>query len=309
MVSESEVRQELFKYYPDIGEDSYLDDYVRIGHFLSKGIGDQGLKNSLRALDQALVEEIRGAVPVVDDKSSPKKGFASDDEARQAAIAYFRQRKDTRGTASPKAKEAVFSHLLARVLGRLEIQYGFKVSVKAPIYAYLIDKQVFLNALKDKEHFKDVGALATHGEFTHRLQWYLIVNTDGVIQTVKNKSEKAYVFGAMGYYPVPDGMDMGLWNLLVDRLGKLPDDDFRRPENLNNFLTAPIAANYCPVLSSILSDRKYKRGNLRLHEIDTKYVQKKPNLQAAPDEIANAAIYKYDPVAKKYKPVPDSRGS
>jgi hypothetical protein len=74
------------------------------------------------------------------------------------------------------------------------------------------------------------------------------------------------------------------------------------------FLMSTTGLVICPVLAQLLDCRFDKRKGMRLEDLDQNYVPNKKNMSAKPNEIKNAAIYKYNDSAKRYLPVPGTRG-
>lgn len=115
-----------------------------------------------------------------------------------------------------------------------------------------------------------------HGEYTHRIQWYVICKSRKVDAPAKLVSDLQKFGGA-------DGLPASAaWDALVDRfrfnstdklaLFKAKDaNDFRSPEHFNDYLTDPVTAGRFPLLAAFLSARKQKRDNFNIHD----YIAKK----------------------------------
>jgi len=98
-------------------------------------------------------------------------------------------------------KPGKYYHALRKVLERQESKYGFNASENlfktkpAPLtLTGFVPPDVFSNVLlKLGYHWKDPGAGAAHGEYTHRIQWY-IFTTSGA----SNGTHALEMFKAMG---------------------------------------------------------------------------------------------------------------
>ena len=236
-----------------VSEDPFFEDFANLGAVLSSGPG--GVASGLQQLEEALVKNI-GGVWVFSDK-------------KQGAISYFQKRK----ASSAVGKNDNFQKLLTRALDSFEGSHGFVVSAKLPIFAGFVYGKVFQETIKNRMHFKDVGAGESHGEFTHRIQWYIAV-TSGALVTV-DQHKAGEVYGAIHRWlnkaPGDGGPLLQLWNYLFDMQKSLLSDDevleehdFRSPENLNTWLTGEIGFQTYPLLSSFLKARKEKRKQYML---------------------------------------------
>lgn len=106
--------------------------------------------------------------------------------------------------------------------------------------------------------FKDPGAMQDHGEYTHRIQWY-IISTQNIVEDPNT------VLASMWDHLATSGNANGLWDCLLDRLryyngiehfratGKT---DFRSPEHFNLWMMKQ--SDY-PTLSLFLNGRFEKR--------------------------------------------------
>jgi hypothetical protein len=132
----------------------------------------------------------------------------------------------------------------------------------------------FREQLTEKQPFKDPTIGPDHGEYTHRLQWYLIAEGAGF------KEPAAEVYKHIGMVPwqgsvyTKDGANnFGLWDTLCDRqpIGapglptpfpfyKADNLDFRCPEALLTWLCQPAQLQTYPLVASFLKARKEKRA-------------------------------------------------
>lgn len=233
-----------------LSESPHFDDYLRIGHYLSYGPragvrGEPVIRNALIKLDEDMTQRI-------------DKNFW----AKSRAIDYFKKQGAAyKAKEAPPTKDRDFSKLLTASLDKFERDHGFTVvGDRLPNYAGFVFGNVFKESLTLKQHWKDVGAGEKHGEYTHRLQWYILIQA-GAIRTVPVNQE-ATVFASIA--PWQKGRTCNLWTFLLDLLvtdTSIGNDkfDFRSPENLNMWLVGDTAPEFCPVLRAFLRARMAKR--------------------------------------------------
>lgn len=183
-----------------------------------------------------------------------------------------------------------FHKLLSNALAQFEIENGFDLGVKADVLLGA-PKAKFNNELRAGRPFKDMGADRNHGEFSHRIQWYLIGRSgrlkNHVIEIYRDIADRrtANPLGKGKYREF-------LWTYLFDRDGadgnasavpfKAPHvSDFRGPSNVNSALRSGATAAEYPLLSVILGKRYEKRG--KLNQFD--YMAKKMGIPV--DQILN----------------------
>ncbi|MBB5497706.1 LirA/MavJ family T4SS effector [Paraburkholderia sp. MM5384-R2] len=265
----------------------HFADYVRMGHYLSCGsqttiTGTPSVQNALIALDADMTNRIN------------KTFFA---ESR--AIKHFDQQQTAYATKKAQPdKDRDFSKLLTASLDAFERKHGFVVvGDRLPNYAGFVFGNVFKESLALKQHWKDVGAGPEHGEYTHRLQWYIMISA-GVIQTVPAYQE-ATIFASIA--PWQKGKT-NLWTFLFDQLAKDPSIggdklDFRSPENLNMWLVGDALPDFCPVLRAFLRARMAKRQSTYDME---KYLAKK--LGKSKEDVAQIMEYMRDETMAKRNP-------
>ena len=222
-------------------------DYVSMATFLSAGPRNNAsvFQNALIALEADMIARVN-------------KYYSK----QSRAIKYFNMQAVASKAKQPAPpKDSDFSKLLTKSLSEFERNHGFLVTGdKLPNYAGFVYGNVFKEALEQRQPWKDVGAGAAHGEFTHRLQWYIMIHA-GIIQTTPVNQE-ATVFASIAAWQKGK---TNLWTYLFDRPALLGDLgvndplDFRCPENLNAWLVADTSPNFCPVLRSFLRARMEKR--------------------------------------------------
>ena len=135
--------------------------------------------------------------------------------------------------------------------------------------------------LANGAHWKDPGVNLAHGEYTHRIQWWVVINAK-----IKLTHKPANLFRKLGgpecFFPnkgndEPRSLFFWLFdtkdgaNALAPTIQashkERPDqpytDDFRCPENFNRWMVnSPLASSKFPILSQFLADRYYKRRNM-----------------------------------------------
>lgn len=167
------------------------------------------------------------------------------------AVEYFKN-YTTRAASFDKPPSSPYSKLLTGHMAQLEEVNGFNSKIYT-IYLGRIDAQTFQNEREKARHFKDLIS-PQHGEYTHRIQWYLMMSA-GIISDNGGKS----IFQSVLAIP-------GLWDILLDRLPaddpfEWDPDDMRRPENLNAYLTSQLFIQQCPIIGNYLVARMAKRQN------------------------------------------------
>lgn len=176
------------------------------------------------------------------------------------------------------------SHLekgvLAAVLRDKESRHGFKAGVQeVPTLTGVISGEKFLMIVDQGRPMKDVGVSRDHGEYTHRIQWYIIM-VDHERSKYKHAPLELYRHIYKLGPPInPGPLKSSMWDCLFDRPGydqPSPEDDmedymreretryhshFTCPENLNRFLLdAQTGMKRLPFLWKCMSVRDAKRG-------------------------------------------------
>lgn len=254
-VTRPEVQEELRNagfdtLFADENRD-FLLDCIDVGYFL--GNGPATMDASLRVLERQLQQRLS----TVELTFAEKFKFRMSRQTHEQVVipraqAYFRDWRARRG--APK-EASPFAHLLTDELGRLEQTNGFTLlpGGKVKVYYGVLPADVFLRENKETMHWKDL-INPRHGEFTHRIQWYLVMSE------IRSRLGISALFGSI------NGV-AGLWDYLFDRLtfdagGALAAtdaNDFRSPEHFNDYLTGGAALAQYPLLSSFLTARRDKR--------------------------------------------------
>ncbi|MCO3725520.1 hypothetical protein QOU29_14755 [Pseudomonas aeruginosa] len=148
--------------------------------------------------------------------------------------------------------------ILSKHLADTESKAGFLIlpGGRVKIYAAAVNSETFeKQQIAQPMHFKDLVS-PRHGEFTHRIQWYILYRT---IKDIPFSSFFQIYTGILQYTE--------LWDVFFDRTDIASDHratsgyDFRCPELFNDWLRGPDSKAKFPLLSKILSNRFNKREN------------------------------------------------
>jgi len=276
------AREELQQEFASLTNDAdFWQSCAHIGDLLESGPGSALIKKALESLDTLLFQLIDGRLSEETKKSlKPEQRRAATVSTAKAGAfkpKNSKERTEISGALVPKTTEGKdpFSKVLVTVLGTYEKDCAYPANADAHFhprlfYVGFLQRDPFLNNIAAGNHWKDVGASAQHGEFTHRLQWY-VVAASGVIP--KNKVGEVYrkVGAFRDQAKDADGFDQrDLWARLCDRPNPLKSKgmkggtdkltDFRSPENFNDYLRGPEGAKLCPLLNAFLSARFAKRA-------------------------------------------------
>jgi hypothetical protein len=266
----ADLRQNFPELFSDPEHAAYLSSYAAIGAFLS---GRKAIEPSLRLLETRLENRLLDRLgydsPMGKMLRDGRKGFWIK-EAQKEFDDWQRRLKLSNLGGKPQ-KDPAFSKLLTTELTEIEQGAGFtlfmdknghqKVEMIMPLQADRFRKQI-----QEGRQFKDPTIGPDHGEYTHRLQWALIVLAGVVtnpVATYKQIGKSAW--------SVSSGF--GLWDALVDRqpfgaqglpkpfpFYKRNAHDFRTPEALLTWLCEPAQQSSYPLLAGFLKARKAKRA-------------------------------------------------
>ncbi|MCB1036610.1 MAG: hypothetical protein KDD47_22485, partial [Acidobacteria bacterium] len=187
-------------------------------------------------------------------------------------------------------KETTYSHLLSDELSRVEKQEGFSFNVglltpnKAQLYVSVVSPGDFRAQLRSGYHWKDPGVPGAHGEFTHRIQWYILARSGvfprgTLVRLFKAAGRPEWVADVDP--PVNGADEIDLWQILCDRdrygganpIVPKADSaaDFRCPEHFGEYASGTLDPGTYPILRGFLEARFRKRQNWNV----TDYVAKK----------------------------------
>jgi hypothetical protein len=262
-ISQADIEKELLLLFGGkIESDAHFGHCKAIGNFL----GNTGDASARQSIEKALMG---------------LEGYIQK-EKKESSFLPFNVKKTW-----DKDKD---SHLLTYVLTQFEKNAGFQVVLgptnskrrkeRAKLYLAFVDKKLFREQLMAGWHWKDPTVSREHGEFTHRLQWYIII-ASGVLPA----RDATAVMHKCGEYVCATpparhtneatGPDTDLWEVLFDRdtvdgpnagfLYPRADSalDFRNPNNLNTYLRSETKYQF---LSSFLSARYKKRGAFKIED-------------------------------------------
>lgn len=194
-----------------------------------------------------------------------------------------------------------FYGVLNEILLSQEIKWGFNGGDKAsidegemvsivelPTLSGFVHPESFESLLlKQVRHWKDPGASAVHGEYTHRLQWWIVCCENEKMgpyhlrkppakrfaQLAKYKTEfwkDAIVANNGGLVPAQFMLERTMWDFIFDCIPTksrdfnvettITSDSFRSPQYMNMYLTDPVQCNpKLAVLQNYLVARFNKR--------------------------------------------------
>ncbi len=152
----------------------------------------------------------------------------------------------------------IYAKKVTSTLGNiLKTPGGF--SDQVPKFVNFVQTTAFNQNLQDNKQWKDPGVSPAHGEFTHQVQWALLVLQFGAQIGAYSISK---LFQDIGKIQAPiDGVEQGLWQMILDRgIDPFPNEgstDFREPNNLLEYVT--LRPNDFPILAGFFQARKSKR--------------------------------------------------
>ena len=196
------------------------------------------------------------------------------------------------------------SNKLTAELLKREEQYGLNATGKAPIYTGVLSGAEFV-AMNQRGVLPKDHVTPEHGEYTHRLHWYIILHnaTDGF---TKNPSAVFYntplellkASTAKAYKPPQDGWPSPMLNVYETTTFSMWEALFdRRPQAEFYSLTADHIS--CPEMFTALlvTPNQGTRGNLFAYqELALKVPNKNTHFSLAPDvpELSNVITARYD---------------
>jgi Family of unknown function (DUF5636) len=284
----AEVRDRLQKHFPQIFSDvthqPYVSDYLEVGAFLS---GPVHIVGTLDLLEQSLEDRMFTRLGYNASTAGQKLQNVRREYYLKQAQGQFNQSIDRfreKINQTPIQKDPVYSQLLTDELASVETNEQFalfsnrygepRVEMIMPLKA-----DQFRDQLQKGRPFKDPTIGPDHGEYTHRLQWYLIARAGVLNQPVIDvyKHIGMVAWDGSGNPGTTHGAEnFGLWDELCDRqpMGApgLPQPfpfykadllDFRCPEALLTWLCQPAQLDKYPLVASFLKARKEKRAYIQ----------------------------------------------
>ncbi len=249
--SEAEMEQELYTMLstnrngPDKEvtlENHFIEDYARIGSLMS----DQAACVShLARLNTILVN-------LAEMNNIRKRGSVFGGKKNKLVTETFTYRSETGQTVSGTVRK--HGNILKRYLDLWEVTQGFNegsheeggLPDRAPLLTGFVQPPDFRKyLLKHGYHWTDIGVAEKHGEFTHRLHWYIICEQANGDPTWLNNTPLELFKKCADESTVNGGANSGsIWDRIFDHLGKEAYDGpkkgtavvFRKAETLHAFL-------------------------------------------------------------------------
>jgi hypothetical protein len=286
------IQEELTDLFPGIALDPLYIGMVEVGYVLGRGMANGQFVTGLQALETALQAALERRLTSW-RPFAPRPNMVA---ARGAAVDYWQQH-----VAGNMAKDETYSHLLSEELTRIERQAGFSFNNrfgsprKAQLYVSVVSPQNFRAQLAEGRHWKDPGVPGAHGEFTHRIQWYVIVRSGALPAGVPVRVFKSTADRVRALDPPRNGAtEVDLWQALCDRdlfnggntLAVRADSaaDFRCPEHFSAYLVNQLDEGTYPLLRGFLAARFQKRGGWDAQDYVAKKLYRRPYAQLTEDE-------------------------
>ncbi len=232
----------------DDSDADHLADAVTVARFLKGGFTDDRVLSGFDTLEAALV---KSALLAADNESG----------GVEAVLDALKRRV-----------KPVVGHLLLDVLARYLAEHGFVIEAPkegeprrwSPVVPLsLLENPTFGGLLEARKHLKDPLVGLAHGEFSHMIQWYVIVQAWSA-GTLKLRTSPPLTYEFLGRQ-YRRAMNLPLWWMVCDRVR--PDasmkiamaadaDDLRSPDCVNlSFAPYPSERNVA------LRDRAKAAGN------------------------------------------------
>jgi hypothetical protein len=284
------VRASLKAYFSDKFQASeHFETYVRIGSYLSDASQFHG---GLLILEGRLAAILNDRLAAIRDVL---RTTLREDFQLPALLALLRGIREGRHLAHPNVRtplipfvpyaKYLYRKLLTVALYEWEVRNGFTHDPSGKVDILFGNPgRLFNEQLKAGRPFKDVGAGREHGEFAHRIQWFLagaglqLPNPGLLFRDVARWITLQAHPSISGYGPA---VKRYLWEFLFDRDG-IPSNatgvhfrcvdecDFRAPSNLTRRLIEETRTY--PTLAWCLRDRFRKR---EVEALDMGYVARK----------------------------------
>jgi hypothetical protein len=280
--TQEEIRDELTTEFNFPAEPpSFLEECVQIASFLSNPVKvEQGLKE--------LEQDLKARVDTRFDR----------------ILEHYKNK--VANVASQLDQD--LKHLLSQEMTLREIEWGFssfsistdkgyRQGEKVQTYTKFQPGQAFRNEIALKRHWKDPTVPGLHGEYTHRLQWFLI----GTQLKAEIKRPISEIYGQIG--PIQRNSQTkkfyGLWYALCDRDGgddpngpfkiAAPVTDCRSPESMTKFIIDAGNEAHFPLLHWFISSRMKKRQATAMNTWPgrNQYIASKLKKYGLPDQRAN----------------------
>lgn len=273
-----EVKKDLVTFFSEkIKASKFYDDYAAIASFLSD---PRQYGPALRKLDTEMEELYVHRLARTFPKHDVPKLYAQKDlkndfkylqgAYKNSALSAPRKTWDADLVEAEKAIQQ-FKKLLTDTLAINEERHGFRIAADNPATDIIVGlPRGFNDLLRSKRPFKDIGAGHEHGEYSHRIQWYLITQMDSLKTGAATIYEKLPGWSTK-YTEYTSPRNFYMWEFLVDRDG-VPSNaavipfktleilDFRAPSNVNRWLCDMAQSTTYSWLHSSLKRRWDKRS-------------------------------------------------
>lgn len=227
--------------------------------------------------DETLLGKFARMGALLEDQTMVKEGLQRLESALDKELLLIRMERENLGQKVDEkfgTSEAKFHKVLKRVLEKEEGKYGFNAAegtLKEKVRVTLtgiVPMEDFNKLLKMGYHWKDPGAGTSHGEYAHRIQWYIYTTS-----SASNGSHSLELFKAMANQECltkiktfgGDGeKEITMWDFILDCFMKsevnTPESDSARaPACLTQFIEDN--AKTFPVLCAYLNRRNENRFN------------------------------------------------
>ena len=176
-----DVGQELKTIFPTIWKSPAFYYYCKIGEILST---PAQVEKGCAALEKAMIDIVEGRLlqqePVVrngmlefpNQYTGPEAIVKSFNDRGNAFKTFLKPNSVASYPDKGDEYKKLYGKCLSGALAAEEKKGGFNADV-GYIYGGL-EAVDFLTLLRQKRVFKDLGASVFHGEFTHRIQWYIL---------------------------------------------------------------------------------------------------------------------------------------
>jgi hypothetical protein len=277
----SDVKIDLVKYFSErITASKFYDDYAAIASYLSD---PQQYSLALKKLNDEMEvlysHRLERAYPFYARHAAAfATHFVNQNDYRYLNKAYKTNKpRELWEREQIQAEQAIqqFKKLLTETLAKNELKHGFTIADINPTTDIIVGlPERFNDLLRNKKPFKDIGAGYQHGEYSHRIQWYLITqirNLNNPAATIYEKLPGWSTKYVEEYSKPRTQRDFYMWEFLVDRDGvptnaalipfkTAEQTDFRAPSNLNRWLCDEVQSETYQWLHSSLKRRWDKRS-------------------------------------------------
>lgn len=262
-VTKDDVKAEIKKLIGDANfaslvrdEGAYLEDFAALGELMAD---EARCRKHLATLNGRITKKLLADEVV---RSQLFKPSLSDRIAGRKEDMKALESLNLKGN---KYGEVKHFGLLSGFFSGWEATWGFNsvqgsLPAKAPTLTRFVDPKSFKTYLFSPGfHWKDPGVGENHGEFTHRIQWYIALQEQIETPFLRKTPLQVFQFFADDRCSGKEGLDAKtIWDKVFDR-GR---GDFRSPETLHAWLKDPQQASdtQFSVLAQLVAGRALKRA-------------------------------------------------